>query len=270
MAQFRYRAIAPSGELVVGSMEAPDETEVLSRLQDQSLLPVAAEPAGSARARWWDRPVFVRRSLSDKQLGAVTRQLARLARAGLPVERCLEILILVAESKGIEQTLSRILNGIRGGSTLADAFASQGPPFNATYVSMIRAGEAGSALPVVIERLSVYHERAREFRASMVSALIYPTVLVVVSLASVIVLLAFVVPQFHQLFEDSAKALPLSTTVVIWLAEKLRSFWWLPLGLVLAALMVVPWMLHVPSWWGRDSILRPFYCSPTAGKTATR
>jgi general secretion pathway protein F len=110
--------------------------------------------------------------------------------------------------------------------------------FTRFYLNMIRAGEAGGALDVVLQRLTEFMERSRELRDTVKSALIYPAILVGVSVLSVAILLMWVVPQFSQMFEESGKALPLATQIVIAAGDGVRSYWWL---MVLGGFSVYIW-----------------------------
>ncbi len=117
---------------------------------------------------------------------------------------------------------------------MADALEKQSGIFSKFYLNMIRAGEAGGSLGEVLTRLSEYLERSRELKETVSTALIYPAILLIMSLASLFVMLTFVVPQFSEMFESAGKALPVSTQIVVGLAEWLQSYWWvLVLGVVL-------------------------------------
>ena len=248
MSHFRYKAVSTSGEVIEGRMEAASEAAVIARLQGLGHLPVTAEPVdvvSDARQRPKRRALFSK-SVSGKQLGIVTRELARLINAGVPLERSLEILIGVAGSEATEQLLNRILNEIRGGATLADAIEAQGPPFSRLYVNMIRAGEAGGALGVVLARLADYMARSQELRANVVSALIYPVALLAVSLLSLVTLMTLVVPRFQHLFDESGAALPVMTEVVVAVASWLQSYWWGLVVVLLAGFVLIPRLLRRP------------------------
>jgi len=246
MPLFRYTALSEDGEELVGEMEAATEAAVLGRLSDLGHLPVAAKPidragagGGGFRAPWY-------RQMTRNQLGTVTRELARLAGARVPLERSLDILVGVAETGPVGAAMNRVLERVRGGSSLADAMQVEGPPFDRLYVNMIRAGESGGSLEIVLARLADYMARSRELRSSIVSAMIYPTILLVVSVLSLVLLLTLVVPQFEQLFADADAALPLSTQVVIATAEWFRAYWWTLLVAMLIGLVACPRLYRMP------------------------
>ncbi|MDQ3563013.1 MAG: type II secretion system F family protein [Pseudomonadota bacterium] len=236
MALYRYKAANPEGEVLEGELEARDQAAAIERLQSLGYIPIRAEEtlAGGARRSGW---ITLRRSkrLSQAQLVALTQELATLLRARLPLDRALEVLIDLSGQGTAGQLLTRIREGVHGGATLSAAMEAQSGVFSRLYLNMLRAGEAGGALELVLTRLSEYLERARELQESVTSALIYPAILLGVAGLSVLVLLVYVVPQFEQLFSDAGAALPFATQVVISMGNFLRDYWWL---LILAAVLI--------------------------------
>lgn len=234
MAQFHYKASTPAGEVSEGDMEARDESAVLARLQDLELIPIRVAPAQPVEERSAGG-LFSRQRISQNQVGALTAELATLLRAGLPLDRALEILIGLADNPRMQALMARVRDDVRGGAALSKALESHPAVFSRFYVGMIRAGEAGGALGTVLARISEFMERSKELKETVTSALIYPTILVLASVSSVMLLLIFVVPQFSQMFEQSGKALPLATQIVIAAGNGLRKYWWaLPLAILLA------------------------------------
>ena len=150
------------------------------------------------------------KTVSRDQLLALTRELATLMRAGLPLDRALEVLIGLADSPPAASLLQQIRDDVRGGKSLSQALDVRRDVFSRFYVNIVRAGEAGGALGVVLTRLADTMERNKELRESVKSALIYPTILIGVAVMSVLVLLVWVVPQFEQTFAQAGKALPLA------------------------------------------------------------
>jgi general secretion pathway protein F len=233
MPQFRYKAATPAGETSEGEMEARDEAAALERLQALGLIPIriaVAEAAGAAGSGG----LFSRQRIGQDQVGILTAELATLLRAGLPLDRGLEILISLSQSAPMRALMTQIRDEVRGGAALSKALEAHPAVFSRFYVGMIRAGEAGGALGTVLLRISEFMERAKELKETVASALIYPTILVLASVTSVMLLLIFVVPQFSQMFEQSGKALPLATQIVIAAGDLLRKYWWaLPAGALL-------------------------------------
>jgi general secretion pathway protein F len=245
MPSFQYRAVTPAGEISDGEIDAASEAEIIERLRDQGLMPMriaalharaggtVATRGTAARRRW-----FVAKRVTRDQLLAITRELATLLRAGLPLDRALEILIGLAPTPAVETLLQGIRDDVRGGKALSQALDARRETFSRFYVNIVRAGEAGGALGVVLQRLAETMERNKELRESVRSALIYPAILVGVAVLSVIVLLIFVVPQFKQTFTQAGKALPLPTAIVIFLGDFMRDWWW---AIAIVAVLAVRW-----------------------------
>lgn len=237
MPRYRYEAVDNAGEVLRDEIEAPTQEAAVERLRDQGLLPLSVNEAKGGFLRGsFGQPLFSKRpALSRKSVTLLTQQLANLLHAGMPLDRALTILISVSEDGQTQTLLERVQEKVRGGSSLADALEAQGA-FSRFYLNMIRAGEAGGALEVVLKRLTEFLERSQALRETVTSALIYPIILLSVSALSVIILLTFVVPQFQRLFADSGKALPLATQIVIAVGDGFRHYWWV--GAMLLVLVV--------------------------------
>ena len=242
MPVFRYKAVSHGGEMLQGEIEAPSQAAAIEKLQGAGHLPISAEEGGGAAIRSqrpvfrWPRPGAARHDA----IRAMTRELATLLKAGLPLDQALKTLADVSASPAVKKLVRDIYARVQGGAALSRAMEAQGESFSRLYLHLIRAGEAGGALETVLQRLADYLERSAALRANIVSALIYPVILLCIALLSVSALLVFVVPQFVPLFEDTGAALPLATRLVFGAAEGLRRFWWaLPL-----ALAVGGWLLQ--------------------------
>lgn len=259
MPRYRYEAVDASGEVVRDELDAATLDAAIARLRDQGLLPLAVNEAKSGFLRGgFGQPLFSkRRALSRKTIALLTQQLASLLHAGMPLDRALTILIGVTEDEQAKPVLERVQEKVRGGSSLADALEVQGV-FSRFYLNMIRAGEAGGALDVVLKRLTEFLERSQALRETVTSALIYPIILLSVSALSVIILLTFVVPQFQRLFADAGKALPLATQIVIAVGDGFRYYWWVGAILLVLLSAVVRRQLSQPESRARwdDRFLR--------------
>lgn len=239
MPLFRYKAVSGSGEVVEGEMMARTQASVIDHLHDRGFVPIRAdEVSASASSDLLRRELFARRGLSRRGVALLTRELATLVHAGLPLDRAFELLIELAENAAAKQLLNRILDALRGGSTFAEALAAQGAVFPSYYVSMVQAGEAGGSLEEVLTRLADFMERAQTLKDKVTSALIYPVIVLLVAGLSVVILLTVVVPEFKPLFADAGQALPLSTQVVVALGDAFQRYWWSG-GLVLLALVLL-------------------------------
>lgn len=225
MAIFRYRAVNAAGEQLDGDMEAPGAAQVAQRLQGMGYIPVRVDAVARAGASGGFLSGRGSR-LAQADIAMFTREVATLLQAGLPLDRALEVIVKLSENAAVRDLVAQIREDVRGGSTLHAAMAARTGVFSRLYLNMIRAGESSGALATVMGRLTEFMERAQELKETVRSALIYPTILVGVAVLSVVVLLLFVVPQFSQMFEESGKALPVPTQIVIGLGDILKEYWW--------------------------------------------
>jgi general secretion pathway protein F len=243
MPLYSYRAVSAAGDVATGEIEAANESEIVDRLRDQGLLPMqiaqsAGVASGAAVARAPRQSIFAPRRVTRDHLLALTRDLATLLRAGLTLDRALELEISLATSLPVATMLQGIRDEVRGGRSLSQALDARREVFSRFYVNIVRAGEAGGALGTVLTRLAETMERNKELRDSVRSALIYPTILVFVAVASIMILLVFVVPQFQTTFAQAGKALPIPTQIVIVVGTFLRNWWW---AIIPAIVLFVAW-----------------------------
>lgn len=237
MALFRYKAVASTGETIEGQMEAASREEVIGRLQEGGNIPIEAREA-AAGAGTGLASLFSRADLNQAEIVAFTQQLAVLLGAGQPLDRALQILLELPDSERAKKLLERVRESVRGGTPLSSALEQQHGVFSRLYVNMVRAGEASGSLQETLRRLAEYLERSRAMRESVVSALIYPVILLVLVVGALALLLIYVVPQFVPLFEDMGVELPLITRFVLALGDFLAAWWWV---LALAVVVAVAW-----------------------------
>lgn len=247
MPLFQYKAVSPTGEVQEGVLDGPNQSAVIERLQSMGLIPIRAvetSQTASRKSAAAERKSFIASLLEPKKvtqanLTVFTREIATLLKAGLPLDRSMEILLNLAENDRVRELIANIRNEVRGGAALSKALDQHRDVFSRFYVNMVRAGEAGGALPDVLKRLADHLERAQELKSTITSALVYPVVLMVIASLSVIFLVVFVVPTFKQIFDQSGKALPLMTQGVLWISAFLRGYW----PLLLAAVIISGYLL---------------------------
>jgi general secretion pathway protein F len=233
MTTYRYKAVSAGGRITEGELVAATQREVVAQLQALGHVPIqVADTAGSWLHAILTREFFGRHSPPRRALAALIRQLGILLRAGLPLDRALEILSDVAERKTESDTPRRLLSKIRSGIALSDAMAEE-PLFPDFCVSMVRAGELSGSLEAVLDRLADFVERSEIAKAKIKSALLYPVVVMIASVFSLGILFGFVVPRFRPFFDDVHAPLPFVTRVVLEAGDLFQNYWWLP-PLVLA------------------------------------
>ena len=260
MAEFAYKAASAGGGVIEGRIEARSRDEAIRRLVDQGLTPLgvfdgnaatAAPSAGTGRRprRQWsfgaDRP-------TRADVLALTSELAVMLRAGLPLDNALRVLLGMDHRPSVTQLIREVLEAVKGGMPLSRALAQRGELFGPFYVNMVRSGEASGQLGVVLTRLVEHLERMRALRESVVSALIYPGILLTVAVLSVVAILVFIVPQFEQLFRDAHQALPLATRLVLGAGQLMIGYGvYLIIGFVIVAYGLSRWLKSASGerWW---------------------
>ena len=267
MPLFTYKAVNRLGETEEGIRDAVDEQLLIAALQSEGYIPIRIAPANSRS--FLGLGLDAKKSkLSQKDIALLTGELATLLESGLPLDKSLLVLMdLTEDNERLSKLIARVLDKVKGGASLANALEQQTGIFSKFYLNMIRAGEAGGSLDDVLKRMSDYLERSQELKDTVSTALIYPAILLVMSLASLFVMLTFVVPQFTEMFESAGKALPVSTQIVVGLANWLKSYWWALLAGIVTVSSYMKFQLADPIrkkvWDGR------FLKLPLAGTIIT-
>jgi general secretion pathway protein F len=231
MPVFEYKAVSPTGETVQGTMEAGSLDRVISRLQEAGNIPLQARESGQGGFSL-DMLRFSKRGMSSREIGQFTQQLSTLLGAGLPLDRSLQVLLELSENDRIKRTVTDIRDRVREGGSLSDALEAQHGTFGRLFINMVTAGEIGGTLDQTLERLSDYLERSKELKDSVVSALIYPILLILLAGGSLVLLLVYVIPQFTPIFEELGGDLPTITKIVLAVGGVLQNFWWGLIGIV--------------------------------------
>jgi len=222
---FSYRATTMEGTIVEGVIDAADEKAAIERLKNTGVIPLnVAAPKEDIKKR------FTLRSAKGDLL-TFTTELSALLSSGVPIDRSLNILSGISESKEMKSIIQSILKSIREGSSFSDALQRHPEVFPKIYINMIRAGEAGGVLDVVLDKLNEFLESRKELKEHVFSAMIYPTILIVTGGISVIVLLTYVLPKFTVLFAELGGSLPLPTQILLTFSNNLKSYWWIVLSL---------------------------------------
>ena len=197
MPVFSYKAINSQGLIEEGVKNALDQKSLLAELQEQGFIPINIEEGNNKTFLGFKFAGSVIR-LSQRKIALLTGELATLLESGLPLDRSLQVLIeLTEDNEKLSKLISQVLEKIKSGVSLADAFENQNGVFSRFYLNMIRAGEMGGNLGDVLSRLGEYLERSQELKDTVATALIYPAVLLVMSLASLFVMLTFEIGRAH-------------------------------------------------------------------------
>ena len=236
MPAYSYRASTMEGKIIESSMEAADEGILSAKLQEMGLLPIHIGTAGrdSALRREVEWP-WKKGKVKSKDLLVFTQELRTLTHAGFPLDRCLAIASQLAENPAMTEIVRDVLKEVKSGKSFSEGLAKYPDIFPKVYISMVRAGEAGGALDEILGRLSEFIASKEELRSSIVGSLIYPALLSLVGIFSVVVLTVFVVPKFTEIFSDMGVELPLPMMILNGVSQVFSGFWWLILALLFAA-----------------------------------
>ena len=257
MPQFSYKARRRTGEVVEGMLEVADRSAALIQIERLGLFPVAVDGAkASAVAAAADRaagrktdwrallPPTLREAMARKrkpklqELATFTQQLANLLNSGMPLTVALNSMTHL-ESKGIPADVSRDLKqDVMEGRSLSDSMAKQPRIFSDLYVNMVRAGESSGALVEVLRRMADHFERFAQVQSKFTSALIYPAFVCVVGIGIMFFFMTYMLPKFLSIFDGMNVPLPMMTQMLVGLSHIFAGYWWLMLGVVVAAVIL--------------------------------
>jgi general secretion pathway protein F len=249
MPVYAYKGLNDKGRNVGGIVDADSPKTARQKLRRSGIFPTelnetrdpnagAAGGGGRLGGVSFDVAGMFER-ITPQDVALMTRQLATLVGAGLPLVDCLGALVDQVDGSRQKKILSQVRELVIEGGTLADAMKQHPAVFNDLYVSMVRAGEASGALDIVLVRLAEYTERSATLRAKVRSALTYPVFMGVASMGILFFLLAYVVPKVTRIFEETHAQLPTPTVALLAISGFLQSYWWLIIGLIGAAVIMV-------------------------------
>ena len=233
MANFQYSALDAKGEQTTGVVAASTEAEAIQQLRAKGLYPTqiqeegkgkkgkAAAPAkGKAKvAKAKSAKGHVGGRVKPKNLMIFTRQLATLIDSGLPLLRSLTVLEKQEPNPVLKATVSVLAENVQSGSTFSESLAQHPRIFNKLYVNMVKAGELGGVLEIVLNRLAEYQEKAQKLKNKIVSAMVYPVIVMFIAVAILVFLMIFIVPKFKEMFASTEEALPMISQIVFGTSE---------------------------------------------------
>ncbi len=233
MVQYLYKAATLDGQTVEGFMDGRDEENVVQNLHRLGYIPIRITSTQEKRPGLRLSSFFPQR-VGLKNLLTFTQELSTLISAGLPLDRSLGILGSLTENERLREIVQDVLKRIEGGNSLAEALGNHPRIFSKLYVNMVKAGESGGFLEVILSRLTLYLQNTKEVRDYLVSVMIYPLILTMVSGVSIAILATFVIPRFARIFSDMGQAIPLPTQIVLSLSQMIKNYWWVGLGIIVA------------------------------------
>ncbi|MCX7718289.1 MAG: type II secretion system F family protein [Candidatus Sumerlaeaceae bacterium] len=242
MPTFTYVARNPQGQMVTGRQDAPTQAMVVKILKEQGLTPTSIQagatvtaPSATRRRRQRLR----RGKVNIDDLVLVSRQLATMIRAGLPLVEVLNILGEQVEKLVLRNVLRQVERDVQAGCSFYEALARHPKIFNQFFLSMVKAGEASGLLDAILDQIAVYLEKAASIRRKVKSAIMYPTAVTIFAIIIMIVIMTKVVPVFEEIFEDLGEELPLLTRIVIGVSRFVRDRWYVALASVVGLVIVL-------------------------------
>jgi len=227
---FAYRSTTMEGVIAEGFVEAPDEKIAAEKIKNTGVILLEVR---APREKGIGLKLKLRKKNID--LTTFTSELSSLLAAGLPLDRSLNILAEISEHQRMKEIVQSLLKKIREGGSFSDALQMHPEAFPLLYVNMVRAGEAGGVLDIILERLNEFIESSKELKDHVFSAMIYPTILFITGGLSIILLLTFVLPRFSVIFTELGSSLPLSTIILLAVSESLKAYGWIYLIAIAAA-----------------------------------
>ncbi|MGH9666872.1 MAG: type II secretion system F family protein [Bryobacteraceae bacterium] len=251
MASFYFKAIASNGKLRTGVLHAENERRVTVELRKQGLTPVyVGTEQQQKKGLELKLPTFIRGRQRDVLF--FTQEISTLLNSSVPLDRALAITAELTERASFRAVVADILRVLKGGKSLADSLATHPEYFSELYVNMARAGEASGSLAPVFERLSEFERTHDDLKNYIISSMVYPVLLVLVGVASIFVLMDFVVPRFAAMFETSHLVMPLPTKVLLEVSRFVQTYGWMIIGGGLATAVGLYSYIRTKSgrlWW---------------------
>ncbi len=267
MPYFTYVARNPNGKLVTGRTEAPTQAMVVKILKDQGLTPTSIDTgtAAAARGRSKVRKQKLKRGKAKiEDLVLISRQLATMIRAGLPLIEVLNILGEQVERLSLKNVLRQVEKDVQGGSSFYEALARHPRVFNQFFLSMVKAGEASGMLDTILDQVATYLEKSASIRRKVKAATMYPAVVTIVAGLIMILIMWKIVPVFEDIFKDLGEELPLLTKMVVAISRFIRERWYIALaGTVGLYTLIVQWgrtktgRRHIDTWKIRMPVFGP-------------
>ena len=273
MPKYNFVALDIRGKESTGVIEATSSSEAAGQLRQSGYYPTSVTEKGRGPVPGPTRKVartvpkspagtgkgiilFQKRTVKGKSLMTFTRQLATLIDAGLPLLRGLTVLAKQEKDVVLKNTINQLADAVQGGSTLSESLAQHPRIFNKLYINMVKAGELGGMLELVLIRLAEFQEKAQKIKNKVVSAMLYPVIVLCIAITIMGFLLVFIVPKFEQIFDEmlGGKPLPVLTRFVIATSNTVKQAFWPPSNLLITVailgMAILGYMMISRSAWG--------------------
>ena len=247
MPTFKFDAMDTTGEEVKDSIEALNEEEAQQKIKQMGYfvtkltqLGAAAGGKGGKKKKKGGKKAktFTIGGVSGKKLCTFTRQFSTLQDAGLPILRSLKILENQMKPGVLKNALIDVVDDVESGNTLSEAMGKHPKCFDRLYVNMVKAGEAGGALEVILQRLADFKEKSQSLKRKIIGAMVYPIVVILVAVAILTFIMVSIIPKFKKIFDEFGMKLPQMTQILIDVSMWFADYWW-----VLPLFPLFAWML---------------------------
>ncbi len=228
--QYNYQACDVDGKIQEGQINAENEQEVVTNLQNQQLIPLKIEQQLESIN------LFKRQSINNKDVIDFTNGLCTLVEAQVPLDRALGLLEGITEKQVVQELIENLRRDVKEGKSLAEALQTRPEVFSRMYINMVHAGEEGGILEQLLPKLANFLTSADEAKRNIISSMIYPLILLVVGIGSVILLMVYVVPSFATLFEDMGSNIPSSAAFLLSMSDWLKTYGW---GLAFIPILII-------------------------------
>lgn len=265
MPTFQYTAVNAQRQNKTGTVEAPNATEASTQIKGMGLFPTKISEIIADAPVVAGKKVKKGASVKSKSLSVFTRQLATLIGAGLPLLRSLTTLQKQEKNPVLKNTMAGLASAVEGGGTFSEALTQYPSIFNKLFINMVKAGELGGVLEIVLTRLAEFQEKSEKIKGKVVSAMFYPVVVLLIAILILAFLLVFIVPKFQQIFTEmlGGKPLPALTQFVINASDFLKNHYLIVIGIIGA--LVVAFNLFKSSKGGQIIIDRFKFNAPVFG-----
>lgn len=273
MAAFEYKALEKNGKQKKGVMEGDNARQVRQRLKEQGLIPVEVIETKSKQQKNASQGLSFKRGISVNDLSLITRQLATLVQAGMPLEECLKAVAEQGEKAHIRSMMMGVRSKVIEGYPLAESFADYPHVFDELFCSMVAAGEKSGHLDTVLNRLADYAENRQKMRSKLQQAMIYPIMLTLIAIAVISFLLATVVPKIVDQFVQMGQGLPTVTEILLAASNFVVHWGLLVVIAVVVFIMGVKWLLtkpHLRLAWDKKILRLPVIGKVVRGLNTSR
>jgi general secretion pathway protein F len=230
MPVYEYSALDSKGKQTKGIIDADSPLSARNKLRSSDLYPVNIKESSSQIKTQHTGTTSVNtllRRIKAGDISTITRQLATLMSAGIPLVSSLELLITQEVNPLLKKVLAQIKESVNEGNSFASSLKHHSKYFSQIYINMVTAGEASGSLDLVLERLAEFSENQEALKGKVIAAMVYPVIMLCIGVLALLLLVTFVVPKFVAVFDEMEKALPLPTIIVIGASNFLKSYWWL-------------------------------------------